>query len=311
MKSSQISNKKVTGINYMFSDTWISPLGERGAGLFLSFVFALLLASCGSKKHMTGSATGDIPGMGKGVSVADLVQTVNANRLTEPSISAKINLNLSTARKSTRVGGSLRMKRNDVIQISLVALGLMEVGRLELTPDYMMVMDRINHQYVKCSYSDVDFFSEAGINFYTFQSLFWEELFVLQGQGEAPSGNNFNLKKDTEEIQLVNAQNRNVAVTFVVNATNQLVRETQFSRAETTDPVLKWQYADWAKLGEQDFPGSMKISFALPNDNVEALFKISSVKPDADWETRTEINKNRYSEVSLQTAFNKIMSLAQ
>lgn len=272
---------------------------------------AIFLASCGSKKNMTGSSTGSIPGMGKGATVADVVQAVNANRVTEPCISARINLSISAAKKSARVGGSLRMKRNDVVQISLVALGLMEVGRLELTPDYMMLVDRINHQYVKCAYEDVDFFRSAGIDFYTFQSLFWEELFVLNGNGEVPSGDSYNLKIDAESVQLVNSQNRNVALTFVVNAAKHLVGETRFSSSEAEDPILKWQYDEWGKLGEQDFPGSMKISFALPGDNVEATFRISSVKPDTSWETRTEINKNRYSEISLQAAFNKIISLAQ
>lgn len=274
-------------------------------------VCAIFLASCGSKKNMVGSGLGNIPGMGKGATVADVVQSINDNCVTEPCISAKINLSISAASKSARVGGSLRMKRNDVVQISLVALGLMEVGRLELTPDYMMVVDRINHQYVKCGYDEVDLFRGAGIDFYTFQSLFWEELFVLDGNGEVPSGSSYSLRTDAESVQLVNSQNRNVALTFVVNTAKRLVGETIFSSTETADPVLKWRYDEWGKLGEQDFPGTMKISFALPNNSVEATFRISSVKPDSSWETRTEINKNRYSEISLQAAFNRIMNLAQ
>lgn len=277
---------------------------------FLVLASVLFLASCGSKKSALGAASGN-PMLEKQPSLVDVVQAVNAKRVTEPFISAKISLNLSTSRNSTRVGGSLRMKRNDVIQISLVALGLMEVGRLELTPDYMMMVDRMNHQYVKCYYDEVNFFREAGIDFYTFQSLFWDELFVLNGNGSAPESSSYTLKKDADGVRLVNSQNGNVALTFVLNAANQLVGETLFSRAYSEDPVVKWQYTDWTKLGEQDFPGSMKISFEISNDNVEAVFRISSVKPDSTWETRTEINKNRYSEVSLEAAFKKIMSLAQ
>lgn len=278
----------------------------------LSFLLLLLLlASCGSKKSMTGTGTETIPGLGKGTTLAEFVQTVNAKRVTEPCISAKINLNLQTSKNGARVGGSLRMKRDDVIQISLVALGLMEVGRLELTPDYMMVIDRMGHQYVKCNYDEVDFFRKAGIDFYTFQSLFWDELFVLSSNGEAPVGSNYTLKSEANEVQLVNAPNRNVALTFVVNTAKQLVGETRFSSAEAENSVLKWQYAEWAKLGDQEFPGSMKISFDLPNEKVEATFRISNVKPDSSWETRTEINKNRYSEISFQAAFNKIMRMAE
>lgn len=277
----------------------------------LLLICTVLLASCGSKKQLAGSATGNIPGLGKGAGVADVVRTVNAGRVSEPCLSAKISLSIGTSNNSARVGGSLRMKRDDVIQISLVALGLMEVGRLELTPDYMMVVDRMNHQFVKCGYSEVEFFRQSGIDFYTFQSLFWDELFVLDGKGEAPTGDSFKMKKESKGIQLVNAQGRNVALTFVVDAASLLVGETCFSRSEAERPVLKWKYAEWTKLEGKDFPGSMKISFNLPKDSVEATFKINSVKPDSNWETRTEVNKNRYSEISLQAAFRRIMSLAQ
>ena len=271
-------------------------------------VSALLLASCGSKKSVVGAGGN---AMLERQSIANVVQTINAKRIAEPCISAKMSLNLSTSKNSTRVGGSLRMKRNDVIQISLVALGLMEVGRLELTPDYMMMVDRMNHQYVKCEYDEVKFFREAGIDFYTFQSLFWDELFVLDSKGDAPSGTDFTLKTDGDGVRLLNSHNSNVALTFVLNTSNQLVEETRFSRAYSDDPVVKWQYADWTKLGEQDFPGTMKLSFELSYENVEASFRISSVKPDSSWDTRTEINKNRYTEFSIEAAFKKIMSLAQ
>ena len=270
----------------------------------------LFLASCGSKKQLAGTASGNIPGMGKGASVADVVQIINTRRLTEPCLSAKISMSIGFSGNNTRVSGSLRMKRDDVIQVSLVPLGLMEVGRLELTPDYMMVVDRMNHQYVKCGYSEVDFFREAGIDFYTFQSLFWDELFVLNGNGERPAGDGFKLRTENGGIQLVNAQGRKVALTFIVDAARLLVGETCFSRSETDSPILKWKYAEWIKLGEQNFPGSMTISFDLPKNSVEAVIKVSSVKPDDTWQTRTEINKNRYSEVSLQAAFRRIMSLA-
>lgn len=275
---------------------------------FLVIASVVLLASCGSKKSVVSTGGN---AMLEQQSIANVVQAVNAKRVSEPCISAKMSLNLSTSKNSTRVGGSLKMKRNDVIQISLVALGLMEVGRLELTPDYMMLVDRMNHQYVKCDYDEVNFFREAGIDFYTFQSLFWDELFVLNGDGNAPESGSYNLKKDADGVKLVNSQDRNVALTFVLNAANQLVEETRFSRAYSEDAVVKWQYADWTKLGEQDFPGTMKLLFDISDENIEATFRISSVKPDSSWETRTEINKNRYTEVSLDTAFRKIMSLAK
>ncbi|MBR4645081.1 MAG: DUF4292 domain-containing protein [Bacteroidaceae bacterium] len=277
---------------------------------FLVLASVLLLASCGSKKKVIDAAGGN-PMLENQPSLTDIVQKVNANRVTEPCVTAKINVGISSARKSAKVGGTLRMKRNDVIQLSLVALGLMEVGRLELTPDYMMLMDRMNHQFVKCDYDDVDFFREAGVNFYTFQSLFWDELFVLNSKGEAPVIDNYSVRSGDDGAQLLNTKGKNMALTFVVNAATQIVEETRFSVAEGEDPVLKWKYADWTKLGDRNFPGLMKIAIALSHDNVEAVIKIGSVKSDSNWETRTEINRNRYNEVPVESVFDKLINAAQ
>ena len=277
---------------------------------FIFLMCGILLASCSSKKNLERASGGNIVLAGE-AQLADVVKMLNAKRVAEPSLAAKINMNLSAGSKDVRLGGSLKMKRNDVIQLSLVAFGLMEVGKLEMTPDYMMVIDRMNRQYVKCAYTDVDFFKVAGIDFYTFQSLFWDELFVLGGKGEVPTASDYSLKEDGNIVLSENEKERGVALTFIVNVAKQLVSETRFSKAGTDVPVLKWTYDEWTKQSDGYFPGIMKITFALPKETVEAVLKLSSVKPDSNWETRTEINKNKYSEVSLQAALKRIMSLAE
>lgn len=208
---------------------------------FLVIVSVLLFASCGSKKQVSDAVVGN-PVLEKETSLADALQTVISKHAAEPCITSKINLSLSAGRKSVRVGGSLKMKRDDVIQLSLVvALGIIEVGKLELTPDYMMLVDRMNHQYVKCSYQDVDFFRENGIDFQAFQALFWDEWFTLGAKG---GKGKFNAEAVGNDIQLVDNQNRNLVLTFLLNAASKMVRETRFSRKGTETPVLTWQYAD-------------------------------------------------------------------
>ena len=75
------------------------------------------------------------------------------------AISAKIKFSINTGSKDLSVSGSLKMKKDDVIRIQLTPLGLMEAGRIEFTKDYVLVVDRINKEYIKASYSDVDFCS--------------------------------------------------------------------------------------------------------------------------------------------------------
>ena len=59
--------------------------------------------------------------------------------LKEGTVTSKMNLDLNLGGKSLSVGGSCNLKRDEVIQLSLVAMGFMEVGRLEFTPQYMMM----------------------------------------------------------------------------------------------------------------------------------------------------------------------------
>ena len=73
--------------------------------------------------------------------------------------------------------GNMRMKYDDVIQLQLMAFGMVEAARLEFTPEYVLLIDRINKQYLKATYTEVDFLRNQGINFYTLQALFRGNLF--------------------------------------------------------------------------------------------------------------------------------------
>ena len=121
--------------------------------IILTLLCVILLASCGTKK-----------------------QAVSTPAIPQPTyVTSPISLSLATGDKNISVGGTLRMKRDDVIQISLVTFGILEVGRIEMTSDYFMVIDKINRQYVKAAYSDVPFLKEANIDFRTIQAYFWDE----------------------------------------------------------------------------------------------------------------------------------------
>lgn len=86
-------------------------------------------------------------------------------------------MDVSALGKGVTLSGTLRVKRNDVVQLSLSLLGF-EVGRMEFTPADVLIIDRVNKQYVRAPYSQVSFLRTAQLDFYALQSLFWNELFV-------------------------------------------------------------------------------------------------------------------------------------
>ena len=157
---------------------------------------------------------------------AKAVDIINANRQTETTLTAKASIKLQAGEKSAGVSGTLRMKRDDVIQLSLAFLGLMEVGRLEITPDYFLLIDRMNHQYVRVAYSQVPFFQQSGIDFHTFQSLFWGELFLPGDAGKAPQSQSYEQEIAGDTLSLTSEVRRQAALHFVASLSRALLLQT-------------------------------------------------------------------------------------
>lgn len=87
-----------------------------------------------------------------------------------------------TARKngtnSLSVGGSIKMGRNEIIQLSLVYF-IMEVGRLEITPEYILVLDKYNSRYIRKAWADLP--QTEGLGYEAIQQFFWGE-YPMQGR---------------------------------------------------------------------------------------------------------------------------------
>ena len=297
--------------NEEFATSLSSPLrgGVRGGLLLL----CLLLAACGTKKQAVSTST-VVPEASEATTSAlkHIVETVNANRQDETFATAKINLALSSGDKSISVGGTLRMKRNDVIQLSLVTFGILEVARIEMTPDYFMGIDKVGKQYVKAAYGDVSFFKNAGIDFYTLQALFWDELFVLGAGKTAPSEKQFKKSMDGERAKLTNADSQLAVLSFFVNTASGTIRKTTVSpHTEGASPYLTWEYTDFGSLGRKSFPTWNILTIGGSSKPIKAIMTLSNLRNDSDWETRTETPGRSYTEITVDKLMARIMSLTK
>lgn len=240
-----------------------------------------------------------------------IVDRVNENRMLSESVSAKIRLKLAMGEKGANVGGTLRMKRDDVVQISLVAFGLMEVGRLELTPDYFLVLDRMNHRYVKKNYDEVDFLRTQGIDFYAFQSLFWNELFLFGGKDKMPAESDFKAAEQDGDILLLSKQDSRILLNFVVNQDDARIRHTRVSAANAADSrMLDWTYSAFNRFEAGDFPGKMEMEINLASKPIGLSLELQNLRQSEGWETRTRLS-DKYQELPLEQILNKIVSLAE
>ncbi len=279
---------------------WIALLGSL-----------LMVSSC---KYRGGTAAGGSSVAGGAHSAglaAKAVDIINANRQTETTLTAKASIKLQAGEKSAGVSGTLRMKRDDVIQLSLAFLGLMEVGRLEITPDYFLLIDRMNHQYVRVAYSQVPFFQQSGIDFHTFQSLFWGELFLPGDAGKAPQSQSYEQEIAGDTLSLTSEVRRQAALHFVASLSRALLLQTSVvARDSHADPLMSWDYSNYKSFCGKQFPTGMLMKLSAGTLKAQVTLSLSNLKNNSDWQTRTEVNTKKYKQVSIESIIRRLASLS-
>ena len=146
--------------------------------VILWVAMVMVLVSCSSTKSL--KSTHSIEGMTE----TEFVQNVIQNAGGWDALTAKMSLALDWEGKgATKVSGTLRIKKDEVIQLSIVPFLGIEVARAEISPDGILVIDRMNKRYVEVSFAEVKALAHADLDFHTLQALFLNELF-LPGKGD-------------------------------------------------------------------------------------------------------------------------------
>lgn len=237
----------------------------------------------------------------------EFLQKVKANGIKSVYLTSKLKFSAALGGQDVTVSGSLKMKRDDVIRIQLVPYGIMEVGRLEFTKDYVLIVDRINRQYVKAAYDDIDFLKSNGINFYSLQALFWNELFqpgkqrpVLDDFTTTQNAVQVNVRMDKNSMQYewdTNRQDGQITATHVKHLSNG-----------SADAQMDWKYQSFKPLGKQMFPNDMQVNVKAKGKTLNVGLELSSIKTDGGFELRTDIS-GKYKKVDANEIFRKLMSL--
>lgn len=219
-----------------------------------------------------------------------------------PCLSSKLKFSAQVGSQDISVGGQLKMKRDDVIRIQLMALGIVEAGRLEFTPDYVLMMDRINKQYVKVPYEEVDFLRQSGINFYTLQALFLNELFEPGRQ--QPDLDDFSVDRNADGV-VISLEADKLAYQWQADPLTARIRQTA---VDHHDAQLTWDYRDFKNVEKRLLPSDMEVSVKTAKKQIKVGFQLSQFSTDDDWEPRTTVS-SKYKQVSVDDIVRRLMSL--
>lgn len=264
----------------------------------LAVALMAFATACGSTKKVAGiDDTADFQPQ----TFVRQIATTAAKRL--PCISSKLKFTVSVGSKDVSVGGHLRMRRDDVIRIQLMALGLVEAGRLEFTPDYVLMMDRINKQYVKAAYDDVDFLRQSGLNFYTLQALFAGELFEPGRQSPDPA--DFRATRSDRLVSITLETPGVLSYQWQAEPLTALIRQTNINHGEAQ---VAWDYRAYKNVEKCQLPSDMEVNIKTTKKTIKAGFQLSSFSTDDDWEARTNVS-SKYKQVIVDDILRRLMAL--
>lgn len=244
------------------------------------------------------------------------MKRVLASKVSAQNIVGDINFTITTGGDEISVPGSLHMRKNQVIRLQLFIpiLGT-EVGRLEFTPEDVLIMDRMHKEYVKADYSEVSFLKKNGISFYSLQALFWNQL-MLPGTNEVKESDATRFTTDVTETKNLSLQAKdgNLTSTWIVSPQTMLINEAllNYESAIIGASSLKWTYSDFRKVGSKQFPAtqSFNISTNATGKQQQALItlKMNNVKTDSKWDTVTTVS-SKYKKVSADELLTKFLSM--
>ena len=268
----------------------------------------LALAACRSARTAEGGAAKvEADAFDK---AATLRKVADAGRRGRRFVTSKIKVNVRVGGEDISLSGSLRMKRDDVIRLQLVAMGFIEAGRIEFTPTYVLLMDRINKQYIKVAYKDVDFLRESGLNFHSLQALFWDELFLPGATGVSDAAlASYNAYPSGTDVA-VTYERGPLAYRWMADKGSGLIKTANVTYRDTRhgNTTLTWHYGAFAPMGAGRFPMSNDVTVKTGSREVRLSYSMNSIGDDGDWETRTQVS-GRYKEVRIDDILSKLSSL--
>ena len=269
----------------------------------------LTFGSCGIfKKHK------DVKPVIEQRQTTDFVNQVRENQQTSKFITSKVKFSVEVGPQKLTLTGNLKMRRNDVIRLQLMAFGFVEAGRLEFTKDYVLIMDRINKQYLKAPYRQIDFLRNSGLNLSALQALFWNELFKPNQGSEAvvldksasssfstiESGDDMIISLDEGKMDYSWLASKNTAIIRMAN----ILYKDRFNG----NTQLNWDYSDFEVFGRKMFPKKNSIKLTTPDKEVILNMTLNYLGTDSEWEPRTEVS-NKYREVTVDEILRRFMAL--
>ena len=266
------------------------------AGLFLLVVFT----SCRQTRLLSNEKV-------RLMGAKKLYSMITSNYLPYQTISIKFDAKIESEDVNQSVSGTLRIRKDSVIWISITpALGI-EAARLQFTPDSIMFMNRIKNEYFVNPYDYFENKLQTEITFEDLQAIFTNEIF-LYSENDDESNEKFNpdsldrdyfrktfiATTDSNRYVLKTHRKHKIKKHIKRNKTRELIVETLKIAPEvfkitnvdiedyTEKRTLNIQYSDFIDVNTKVLPSVINIYVKTTEKNFHAMVKFNKVTVDTD-----------------------------
>ncbi len=190
--------------------------------------------------------------------VEDKIQNSISNYST---FQAKTSVTYNDGKKDMTVGAQIKMFKNSKIQVSIQPLLGIELFKLEINKDSIIVIDKINKRYMAEPYSQYKALLPVDLDISILEALFLNNLF-MPGD-ESFTINDFNKLnwKNSSHGELIGDLKKSSLfnLSFVLNNNSFLTTTTVSTRSG--GHKVDWFYSQFQILEEVDFPRVQKIVY--------------------------------------------------
>ncbi|MDR0681295.1 MAG: DUF4292 domain-containing protein [Dysgonamonadaceae bacterium] len=227
------------------------------------------------------------------------------------SSNLKFAARIGKQKKEVTVDALLRIIKNEAIQLSLrIPLLGTEAFKIIITPDQILIVDRLNKQYLSETMKNVQTRVPFDLDYYSLEALLTNRMFIAGAQKITPENYTaFNIKENDFLVNLINTNAQGIQYDFTIDHSHR-IQLTQMNRKKGQS-YLQCKYSEWGFASNRNyFPLLIDLALNVPNDTYKVNLSFKSVDINTDFKIDLDApNSSKYQQVSLPQVIELIKNL--
>jgi hypothetical protein len=264
----------------------------------------LLTVSC-----KTGKETGQIT-LAK-ASKEERINSLRYQSVPYKTFSSALHFGFKSGEKAKGLSADAQLKiiKDETLQLSMRFMGF-EVARVNITPQQITVIDRVNKQYFSESMEMLRSYAPFDFDYYSLQSLFTNQLFIAGKRTITPEDYaSFQLKENDFSMVVNNTDSRGINYDFTSDYTHRILQTEMYKNRQEVD--MKWFYQDFGLTSDKKlFPMKMNMELTIPRNLITMNLVFSSVDIDKEFELETNI-PSKYKKIHIEQLSELVRSFSK